>query len=113
MECATWSAKYTTIARLANSHSNAADTASRGYSSAELPTPTVNSPQLAYTKVATNTPSETWLGRSRRKLRNSLGENCVEDICSATTVNPSIRAITVTTVEAMVASSARASSALP
>jgi len=43
MECARWSAKYTTIPRVANSNTSAPLTASRGNCSVRLPddTPTV------------------------------------------------------------------------
>src|SRR5829696_4965143 len=57
--------------------------------------------------------STTWVPRSRRKLRNSRGENWVEESWSATTVRPRTRAMTVTTVLLTVMSSARASSAVP
>src|SRR5215203_1059074 len=60
-----------------------------------------------------NALSTTWVGRSRRKLRSSRGENWVEDSWSATTVRPRTSAITVTTVLLMEISSARASSAVP
>jgi hypothetical protein len=55
----------------------------------------------------------TWVGRSRRKLRSSRGENWVEESWSATTVRPRTSAMTVTTVLLIVIRSARASSALP
>jgi len=57
--------------------------------------------------------STTWLGRSRRKLRSSLGENWVDDSCSATTARPSSNAMTVTIVLVIPMSNARASSAVP
>lgn len=47
------------------------------------------------------------------KFRSSRGENWVEDSCNATTVNPSTRAMTVTTVLVMVVSRFRASSEVP
>lgn len=55
----------------------------------------------------------TWFVRSRRKLRSSRGENCVEASCSATTLRPSTRAITVTTVPVIVVSRSRAWEPVP
>ena len=63
--------------------------------------------------MATNALSTTWLTRSRRKLRSSRGENCVEASCSATTVRPSTSAITVARVLEIAISSVRASSGVP
>src|SRR4029453_11638293 len=90
-------------------------TASRGYASVRVPpeTPTVYRPAALYAKVATNKLSTTWFGRSRRKLRSSRGENCVDDSCSATTVRPRVKAITVTTVPLIAINKPRASSAVP
>ena len=47
------------------------------------------------------------------KLRNSRGENCVEDNCNATTARPSSSAMTVTIVLLIPISNDRASSAVP
>jgi hypothetical protein len=115
MECARWSAKYTTMARVANNNAIAPLTANRGNTSVRSPadTPTAYRPATEYAKVATNVLSTTWVGRSRRKLRNNRGENCVDDSCSATTVRPSTNAITVTTVPVTLVSRERASSAVP
>src|SRR6478752_811270 len=103
------------MAMLANSSTSAPLTANRGKSSTRAPaeSPTVYRPADEYTKVATNTLSTIWLARSRRNFRNSRGENCVEDSCSATTVRPRTNAITVTTVPAMIVNNALASSAVP
>src|SRR5687767_7139473 len=60
-----------------------------------------------------NAPSTTWVPRSLRKLRNSRGENWVDESWSATTVRPRTRAMTVTTVLLTVISTVRASSAVP
>ena len=68
---------------------------------------------MLYTNVATNTLSTTWLTRSRRKVRRIRGENWVDDSCSATSVSPSTRAITVIIVPEMPISRTRASSAVP
>ena len=46
-------------------------------------------------------------------MRSSRGENWVEDSCSATTVSPSVNAITVITVPVTSISRLRASSAVP
>src|SRR4051812_49284362 len=115
MEWVRWSAKYTTMPRLANIKVSAPVTASRGKSSVRPPSyiPTVYRPAAEYAKVATKVLSTTWVGRSRRKLRSNRGENCVDDSCSATTVRPSTTAITVTTVPVTLLSRLRASSAVP
>ena len=63
--------------------------------------------------MPTNTLSTIWFGRSRGKLRNSRGENWVDDSCSATTASPSSSAMTVTIVPVIPINSARASSAVP
>ena len=99
------------MARLTNISNSDPETASRGKSSVRVPpsTPTVYRPAAVYTKVATNVLSTTWLGRSRKKLRRRRGENWVDDSCSATTVRPSTRAITVTTVLVMSIINPRAS----
>jgi hypothetical protein len=55
----------------------------------------------------------TCVARSRRKLRNSRGENWVDESWSATTVRPRTSAITVTTVLVIEIRSTRASSAVP
>ena len=57
--------------------------------------------------------STIWLGRSRRKFRSNLGENWVDDSCSATTVSPRTSAMTVMTEVVMLLSRVRASSAVP
>src|SRR6478735_2499840 len=100
---------------LANSNTIAPLTANRGNFSTLAPAarPTVYRPAAEYTNVATNTLSTIWLARSRRNFRNSRGENCVEDSCSATTVRPRTNAMTVTTVPAMIVNNALASSAVP
>ena len=115
IEWARWSAKYTTMAMLANSSTIAPLTASRGNCSTRAPAarPTVYRPAAEYTNVATNTLSTIWFARSRRKFRSNRGENWVDDSCNATTVRPRTNAITVTTVPAMMLNSARASSAVP
>src|SRR3954469_21081000 len=115
MECARWSAKYTIMARLANNNAIAPLTANLGNSSVRPPADTRSAyrPATEYAKVATKVLSTTWVGRSRRKLRNNRGENCVDDSCSATTVRPSTNAITVTTVLVTLLSKVRASSAVP
>ncbi len=115
IEWARWSAKYTTMPRLANSNTIAPLTARRGKSSVRAPAdnPTVYRPGMQYTKVATNVLSTTCVGRSRRNLRSSRGENCVDDSCSATTVRPNTNASTVTTVPVTVSNRVRASSAVP
>jgi hypothetical protein len=115
IEWARWSAKYTTIAMLANSSMIAPLTANRGNCSTRAPaaSPTVYRPAEEYTNVATNTLNTTWFARSRRNLRSSRGENWVEDSCNATTVRPRTNAITVTTVPAMIVNNALASSAVP
>jgi hypothetical protein len=103
------------MARLANISAIAPLTASRGNSSVRpvADTPTVYRPAAEYAKVATKVLSAIWVGRSRRKVCSSRGENCVDDSCSATTVRPSTNAITVTTVPVTLLSSVRASSAVP
>ena len=63
--------------------------------------------------MATNTASTSWLVRSRRKLRNSLGENWVDESWSATNVRPSTSAMTVIIVPEIPISRVRASSAVP
>ncbi len=103
------------MARLANNNAIAPLTANLGNSSVRPPadTPTAYNPATEYAKVATKVLSTTWVGRSRRKLRSSRGENCVVDSCSATTVRPSTNAITVTTVPVTMLNRLRASSAVP
>ena len=103
------------IAMLAKSRTIAPLIASRGNCSIRPPAarPTVYSPAAEHTNVATKTLSTIWFARSRRNLRSSRDENWVEDNCSATTVRPRTRAITVTTVPAMMVSRLRASSAVP
>jgi len=113
MECERWSAKKTTAPMLANSRTIAPVTARRGKSSGSGPTPTVNSPAALYANVAMKIDRTIWLGRSRRKLRSRRGENCVEDNCRATTLRPSTRAMTVTTVPVIVRRSVRASAEVP
>ncbi|MDQ3468290.1 MAG: hypothetical protein M3487_00715 [Actinomycetota bacterium] len=51
--------------------------------------------------------------RSRRKLRSRRGENCVEEICSATTVRLNTRPVTVIIVAETTISSSRAAPASP
>src|SRR4051795_1788711 len=103
------------MARLANNNAIAPLTANLGNSSVRPPADTLSAyrPATEYAKVATNVLSTTCVGRSRKKLRNNRGENCVDDSCSATTVSPSTNAITVTTVLVTLLSKVRASSAVP
>ena len=76
IEWARWSAKKTTMARLTKISKSAPETASRGKSSVRVPQH-ADGVQAGggYTSVATNVLSTIWLGRSRRKLRSSRGEN--------------------------------------
>src|SRR4029077_5838176 len=82
------------------------DAAAAGYADCVKPRRTV-------AKVATNTLSTIWLGRSRRKLPSSRGEYWPEATCSATTVRPSTTATTEIIVPAVPMSSVRASSGVP
>jgi hypothetical protein len=48
--------------------------------------PTSRSTISEYSAVATNVPKQCWLGRSRRNVRSTRGENWVLASCSATIV---------------------------
>ena len=59
------------------------------------------SASTAYTKVATNVPSVTWVPRSRTKLRSMRGPNWVDARVSATIVIENTRPTTVMTAAAI------------
>ena len=67
---------------------------------------------MAYTKVATNVPSVSWVPRARMKLRSILGPNCWDASVRATMVTEKITPSTVMIPAASALSSCRAPSAL-
>ena len=66
-----------------------------------------------YTNVATNTPSVSWVPRSRMKLRSMRGPNCVDANMRATIVIEKTSPTTVMTAAAMPIRIWRAASAEP
>ena len=60
-----------------------------------------------YAKVAMKVPSETWLPRSRMKLRSSSGPNCEEASCRATMVIENVTLVIVIIEPATVERTAR------
>lgn len=75
--------------------------------------PIDTSAAVAYTKLATKVPSVTWVPRSRMKVRNMRGPNCVEASVKATIVIEKTTPTTVMMAAAMAVSTCRAESGVP
>ena len=84
-----------------------------GTKSPPLPCDTDPSESTAKTNVATNTPSVSCVPRSRMKLRNMRGPNCVDANVNATMVIENTSPTTVMTAAAIPMRIWRAASAEP
>ncbi len=79
---------------LANTNKKATVTAARG-TNAPCPTEprTARCTTMAYTNVATKTPRENWINRSRRKVRNTRDDSCPLVSCRAAMVMENTRPV--------------------
>ncbi len=71
---ATWWMYATNMATLASSSATPAVVETAGTNESSVVLRTVRRTSTAYTNVATNTPSATWVSRSRRNVRSTRGE---------------------------------------